>query len=146
MLFLVASHVAAEPVWLDAIADTNTRSRIQSLEASADVTVSDGMKYKTQSSWQSSDYAIFNLHYPDSTTTLGKEGLYYWSANGSAQRDDSEALRDFIFGHQFHAEILFIKDFVKSISDEKRQSVECECLLFEAIDLDGNQVDYHVNK
>lgn len=143
---LVSNNCWAKPVWLKAIGDAKKIQSIQAVETTAAVKVSDGMKYKTKSSWQSEDYVVFYLEYPDSKTILGKEGLYYWNGNGDIQKNANEELRDFIFGHQFHAELLFTKKFVTSFSEDKNLSAHCKCHVFNAIDLEGNDVEYHTDK
>ena len=144
LLFTPALY--ANAIWLEALGEESTRNTIRSVEVSAQVVVSDGSKYQTDSSWQSPEYVIFSLQYPDRKTRLGKEGFYYWSANDKEQKDASEALRDFILGHQFHAELIFPKHFVSSFSKQKIASSECDCFQIGAVDLEGNQVEYHVDK
>jgi len=143
VVLLLSFSAHAKNPWANAIGLSKSPQAIGSVETRANVSVSDGLKYTTQSSWQSNDYVIFSLQYPDKTTTLGKEGLYYWSFDGKSQRDHDDKLRDFIFGHQFHAELLFPDNFVTQLTPEKRASERCECWLTKGFDLDNNAVEYH---
>lgn len=93
--------------WLNGIPAEARASAITSVRTEADVTVSDGTKYKTESLYIDPQRAAFRMTYPDRTVSRGVEGMYYWTFDGKREAEADLQSRDFVLGHQIHAQILF---------------------------------------
>jgi hypothetical protein len=80
------------------------------------------------------------LIYPESTTTLGIEGKYYWQHDGHKESEGPPFLEDFVLGHQLHAQILF---FDKIHQEYKENLIDNfngkECLSLES-SKNGNKI------
>lgn len=143
LLIVCFNSLATELPWLKAVGTTSAISNIESIEASANVTVSDGLTYKTVSSWQDNERVIFHREYPEQMATLGRSGEYYWSFDGKVQRDSDNSIKDFVLGHQFHAFLLFFQEFDMSNSATISDSDLCLCQKYSDTDNNGNTHSVH---
>jgi len=87
--------------------DAERLGTVTSVLTEADVTVSDGTKYRTESLFIDPQRAAFKIIYPDRAVARGVEGKYYWAFEEGAETEGDEALRVFVLGHQIHAQILY---------------------------------------
>ena len=108
ILFIpVLCYGQPELPWLKSIGANSIRQTIHTISANADVTVSDGLSYATQTVFHDAQRAIFQQIYDDKTEVQGVEGKYYWSYDGTKEKEVDEFIGEVILGHQFHAQILF---------------------------------------
>lgn len=84
------------------------------IEATADVTVSDGSSFSTESFYQSADNAAIR-HIREDTQLIAVEGpVGWWRRDGSGQTG-SNLHRSFALGHQFHALLLHFDDIMDNV-------------------------------
>jgi hypothetical protein len=102
----VLGQQSDEP-WLNSIGANQRLASVRTIIAEADVTVSDGLKYRTESLYIDPQRAAFRMTYPDRTVTRGVEGRYFWSFDGKAETESDASTEVFVLGHQVHAQILF---------------------------------------
>lgn len=93
--------------WLKTIGTEGRLEKITSIRTEADVSVSDGIKYKTSTYYNDPQRAVFRRIYPDRTVTQGVEGKYFWTYDGKAEMEDDASAEMFVLGHQVHAQLLF---------------------------------------
>lgn len=88
---------------------------MRSIVTSADVTVSDGSSFSTQSFFQSKTAAAIR-HIRDKDQIVAVEGPYGWVRVGDSENVGSDVEKAFALGHQFHA---FLLDFEEIVSDRR---------------------------
>ncbi|MFZ1705892.1 MAG: hypothetical protein WAT79_16220 [Saprospiraceae bacterium] len=93
--------------WLNKIDSKNNIEKIHTISTHAEVTVSDGLSYKTNTLYHDKQRAIFQRLYKDRNITQGIEGKYLWSFDGLKEAEAQSFVENIILGHQFHAQILF---------------------------------------
>jgi len=93
--------------WIKSIDPQEIQNSIHTLNAQANVTVSDGLHYQTHSIYHDPQRAIFQITYPDRSLTQGVEGKYFWQYDGKKEREAPTFVEGFVLGHQFHAQLLF---------------------------------------
>jgi len=106
ILFLVAVLAAgdAAPGWLSQVGD---RGGIESVHATASVTVSDGLTYDAITVYEGPDRASFKRVYEDRTVAHRIDGDQVWAIDGDTETEAPEFFGMFVMGHQIHAQILF---------------------------------------
>ncbi len=99
------------------------------ITAQAEVTVSDGLAYRTLTSYQARQIAIFQREYEDRIVTLGVDGKDVWAVDDGTVRDLDERNAAFVFGHQFHARILGFADLFSDhrALGEEGLPADCNC-------------------
>ena len=110
MLIVIPSPLWAQNQalpWLNALGMDVPVSSIHTLSTRAEVSVSDGLKYGTETVFHDRQRSVFKRVYPDRTVIQGVEGMYVWSSNGEVESELPIGMAEFILGHQFHAQILF---------------------------------------
>jgi len=105
--------------WLETIAPEKNVKGIETISSQAEVTVSDGLTYKTHTVFHDSQRAIFQRIYRDRSVVQGVEGKYVWSFDGTVEKEVSEFVGNVILGHQFHAQILFFDKLHPSLDTPK---------------------------
>jgi hypothetical protein len=103
---LAADSNASRP-WLKGIATPSELAGIHTVRAEADVEVSDGRNFSTTVIYHDPQRAVFRSQYADRTVTRGVEGKYVWTFDGTAEIEADPFVREFVLGHQFHAQILY---------------------------------------
>lgn len=103
---LAAESVASRP-WLNGVAAPNELASIHTVRAEADVSVSDGTKFSTGVLYHDPQRAVFRTRDAARTDTMGIEGKYVWAFDGKVEVEADPFVREFVLGHQFHAQILF---------------------------------------
>ncbi len=93
--------------WYQSIDPTEILMSIETISSQAEVTVSDGLTYQTNSVFHDPQRAIFQRIYKDRSIVQGVEGKYVWSFDGTEEKEVSEIIGNLVLGHQFHAQILF---------------------------------------
>lgn len=130
--------------WLNKITHGQNINAIQSISSKADVTVSDGLNYKTFTVYHDPQRAVFKRIYEDRTITQGVDGKYIWSFEGTAEKEVPEFIENIVLGHQFHAQILFYDklhpDLREPVAD-KFNDQEC-IVLVENKEDSGNKFYY----
>jgi len=113
-LCLVAPTVGAETAepaasrpWLIGVGAPNELAAIHTVRADADVEVSDGTKFSTSALYHDAQRAVFRSRDAQRADTMGIEGKYVWAFDGTAEVEADPSVREFVLGHQFHAQILF---------------------------------------
>ena len=112
---------AQQPVipWLQTITTEENLKGIGTISCQAEVTVSDGLTYKTHTVFHDPQRAIFQRIYKDRSVVEGVEGKYVWSFDGTEEKEVSEFVKNVILGHQFHAQILFFEKLHPSFDAPK---------------------------
>jgi len=103
---LAAESDALRP-WLKRIATPEELARIHTVRAEAGVEVSDGENFSTAVVYHDPQRAVFRSQDAERTVTMGVEGRYVWTYDGTAEIEADPFVREFVLGHQFHAQILF---------------------------------------
>ena len=93
--------------WLQFITHGKSINNIETISSQAEVVVSDGLTYQTNTVFHDPQRAIFQRIYKDRSVTQGVEGKYVWSYDGVEEKEVSQFIENVILGHQFHAQILF---------------------------------------
>jgi hypothetical protein len=106
-MVIVASAQEVVSPWLTPIGAKGTLGEIRSILTEADVAVSDGTRYKTESLFIDHQRAAFRIVYPDRVVTRAVEGKYFWTFETGKEIEGDENTRVFALGHQVHAQILF---------------------------------------
>ena len=83
------------------------------IRAAADVTVSDGLRYRVETWFRTPREAAIRFH-RDPESTIAVEGGLAWSSNESGARLAPDSARAFVLGHQYHA---FIRDFAGMVEN-----------------------------
>ena len=117
---LAAGSDAPRP-WLKGIATPNELAGIHTVRAEADVEVSDGENFNTTVIYHDPQRAVFRSKDADRTVTMGIEGKYVWTFDGTVEIEADPFVREFVLGHQFHAQILFY-DRLYPDHEEPRQT------------------------
>ena len=146
LVFFFSPAVCASD-WLSRIASDKQLDDISAIYARAEVSVSDGKKYKVETVWLDQERALFHRQYPDRRVTMGREGYLYWSYDGTKQTDLTEEYRHFIVGHQYHAHLLFSDQFDMVGERIVTSNSDCECMRETSTDVDGNiiSIEYELN-
>ena len=93
--------------WLRQVAPPDRLAGLHTLFAEADVEVSDGTGFSTTVVYHDPRHAVFRSVHGDRTTTMGVDGEELWAFDGTEQKTADPFVREFVLGHQFHAQILF---------------------------------------
>lgn len=129
--------------WSEAIGDT---AGIDSVEAHASVSVSDGVEYEVLTAWRTNERSIFHRNYADGFVTMGQEGLLNWSWDGESQSTLAPALGDVIAGHQFHARLLFLDGIDRSEATNISSDEFCECEGYRVAPGDGGALTMYYDR
>jgi len=108
--------------------------------ATAEVTVSDGLRYSATVSYRDQDHALFHRVYPDQTVTQVVDGEAVWQSVGGTESEGTPFVRLLVLGHQFHAQLLWPDEFFVS-STEPEYDEECTCMVSTHMDRFGSRVD-----
>lgn len=95
----------------------------RSIVASADVMVSDGSSFTTQSFFHSADSAAIR-HIRDRDQTVVVEGPFGWARVGESEKMGADFEKTFALGHQFHAFLLYFDEIVSNPRDSGQVSFE----------------------
>lgn len=114
-LFLILGALAASAVpaqnpelpWIGPITANGKIKDIRSIRTEANVTVSDGLKYNTESLFIDPQRAALRMTYPDRVVVRAVEGKYFWTFDGKSETEGNDSTEEFVLGHQIHAQILF---------------------------------------
>ena len=90
----------------------------RSVVTSADVTVSDGSSFATQSFFQSRDAAAIR-HISNKDQLVVAEGPYGWVRIDDSEKMGSDFEKTFALGHQFHAFLLYFNEIVSNRRDSE---------------------------
>lgn len=105
----------AKPAW-----STDACSS-RAIQATAEVTVSDGSSFKIESFFHSKDAAaIRHIYHDDSSSevqTIAVDGPYGWVRRGDRQVLGEGFHKSFALGHQFHALLLYFDDIANNVID-----------------------------
>ena len=116
--------------WLKHIDPNETVGQIHTIATHAEVTVSDGLTYKTRTVFHDKQRAVFQRIYSDRRVVEGIEGKYIWRFDGLNEKEAPEFIENIILGHQFHAQILFFDKLHNSIDSVQRSKFNGkECLV-----------------
>ena len=126
--------------WLSHIAEDTKLSDISAIYATADVSVSDGKKYRVETVWLDQERALFHRQYSDRRVTMAREGHLFWSFDGSEQSDLTDEYRHFIMGHQYHAQLLYSDQFDMVGERIVTPDTQCDCMRESITDVDGNVI------
>jgi hypothetical protein len=102
----LAGESGATRPWLKEVATPEQVAGLHTFRAEADVSVSDGTGFSTPVLFHDPQRAVFRSRDSERTVTMGVEGRYVWSFDGTAETEADPFVRDFVLGHQFHAQIL----------------------------------------
>ena len=130
--------------WLDSIGPSESVSSIQTLATCADVKVSDGLRYSTETVFHDPQRAVFKRRYSDRIVTQGLEGRYVWSNSGDGESELSTDMGDFILGHQFHAQILFYDRLHQGLSKPESTSFQGSSAF--VVKSDSGQTSFYYNE
>lgn len=83
------------------------------IRAAADVTVSDGLRFRVETWFRTPGEAAIRFH-RDSGSTIAVEGGLAWSSNEGEARLAPDSAHAFVLGHQYHA---FIRDFAGMVEN-----------------------------
>jgi len=89
---------------------------MRSVVTSANVAVSDGSSFMTQSFFQSKNAAAIR-HMSDNDQMVVAEGPYGWARVGDSEKMGSEFEKTFALGHQFHAFLLYFDEIVSNLRE-----------------------------
>jgi hypothetical protein len=120
---LAAESDASRP-WLNGVATPTELAGIHTVRAEADVEVSDGTSFSTTVVYHDPQRAVFRSKHADRTTTMGIEGKYAWTFDGTVEKEGDPFVREFVLGHQFHAEILFFDRFYPDHEEPRQTTLE----------------------
>lgn len=115
--------------WLSLVDPDSKVSSIHTVSSSADVSVSDGLTYQTNTLFHDRLRAIFQRVYEDRTVTEGVDGEYVWRSEGTEETEISDFMKNVILGHQFHAQILFFEDIHASLDSAQTTEFNGESCL-----------------
>jgi hypothetical protein len=93
----------------------------RSIVTSADVTVSDGSSFTTQSFFQSKNGAAIR-HISDKDQIVAVEGPYSWIRVDGGEKMGSDFEKTFALGHQFHAFLMYFEEIVSAPRDSQKIS------------------------
>jgi hypothetical protein len=110
--------------WLKRIATPDKLAGIHTIGAEAAVEVSDGTGFHTAVVYHDPQRAAFRIQDADRNTTMGIEGKYVWSFDGTAEIEADPFVREFVLGHQFHAQILFYDRLYPDHEDPRQTTFE----------------------
>jgi hypothetical protein len=96
---------------------------MRSIVTSADVTVSDGSSFSTQSFFQSKSAAVIR-HIREKDQMVAVEGPYGWVRIGDSEKIGSDFEKTFALGHQFHAFLLNFEEIVSDIRESEKISFQ----------------------
>jgi hypothetical protein len=96
---------------------------MRSIVTSADVTVSDGSSFRTQSFFQSKSAAAIR-HIGDKDQIVVAEGPYGWMRVDDSEKVGSDFEKTFALGHQFHAFLLYFEEIVSNPRDSEKISFQ----------------------
>ena len=82
----------------------------------ADVSVSDGTTYKTETAFHTGNNAMIHFTREDEST-IAVEGPVAWSRDKNGETIADDFMRSFVLGHQFHAFILHFSEIATNISN-----------------------------
>lgn len=103
----VQAQSSALPWLTNLHAERTVLDTVHTIRTRAEVTVSDGLTYVAETLLHDPQRAIFRLTYPDRTLTLGVEGRYIWTYDGTQETEASAFTEQVVLGHQVHAHLLF---------------------------------------
>jgi hypothetical protein len=106
----------------------------RSIVTFADVAVSDGSSFTTQSFFQSGKSAA-TRHISDKDQTVVVEGPFGWVRIGDSPKMGSNFEKSFALGHQFHAFLLYFDEIVSNPRDSEQ-------VLFEGREYRARSGDY----
>lgn len=86
----------------------------QAIHTFADVSVSDGSSFRTESFFQSKDVAAIR-HFLDEEQIIAVEGPSSWVLSGDSAEAGTEFHKDSALGHQFHAYLLHFDEIVANV-------------------------------
>ena len=95
----------------------------RSIVTSADVTVSDGSAFVTESFFQSKSAAAIR-HIRDKDQIVAVEGPYGWARVDGSEKLGSDFEKTFALGHQFHAFLLYFEEIVSNTRDSEEISFQ----------------------
>ncbi len=99
-LAALCASIAAPPAWSSDACST------RAVVTSADVSVSDGSEFSTQSYFHSKNAAAIR-HIRDDEQLVAVEGPVAWARRGDKAQAGSDFFRQFALGHQYHALLLY---------------------------------------
>lgn len=102
--------------WLKNIDPKGQISTLHTIRTAAQVTVSDGLEYQTNTLFHDKQRAVFQQIKSDKTTTLGVEGRYTWEYDGLSEQEGNAATELVVLGHQLQAQMLFFDQLHDSIA------------------------------
>lgn len=105
-IFFLAVH--AQNAWSSDACST------RAIHTFADVSVSDGSSFSTESFFHSKDAAAIR-HVLDEDQFIAIEGPSSWVKRGDSTEPGTEFHKDFALGHQFHAYLLHFDELVSNI-------------------------------
>ena len=88
----------------------------RSIQTSANVTVSDGSSFRTESYFRSKDAAAIR-HIDDDNQIVVVEGPYAWMRRGDHAALGPEFFKIFALGHQYHAFLLYFDQILANVRD-----------------------------
>jgi len=112
----------AELPWLNKIISPDKLKEIHTISSEADVSVSDGLTYKTKTLFHDHQRAVFQQIYSDRTITRAIEGMYVWEFDGKQEKEAKPFFRNFIHGHQFFAKILFFNQIHPNLEPPQKST------------------------
>lgn len=86
----------------------------RAIVTAADVQVSDGSSFRTESFFQAADTTAIR-HIDEDIQTIAVEGPVAWIARGNKAQSGGDQLRMFALGHQFHAMLLHFDEMATGI-------------------------------
>lgn len=148
LLHSVPVLLQAQPTplpWLASVGAEERLADLHTISASADVTVSDGLTYSTNSVYHDPQRAIFHITYPDRILTQGVEGRYLWTFDGTTEQEGSPFVETFVLGHQFHAQILFFDRLRPNLSSPSAGQFEGQDGLVVTSATEGSTAHFYYN-
>lgn len=106
VFFVLATHV--QNAW------SSDACSSQAIHTLADVSVSDGSSFSTESFFHSKDAAAIR-HILDEERIIAVEGPTSWVQRSDSTEPGTEFHKDFALGHQFHAYLLYFDEIVSNI-------------------------------
>lgn len=85
------------------------------IAASADVTVSDGTRFRTQTVFHGVSSAAISQTVDESTSTIAVDGGYSWVRQGQIVQAGEAFHKLFALGHQFHAFVLYFDELLVNV-------------------------------
>lgn len=145
MLIQMSVAQAAKAPWLNYIDKNQQYKSLHTITTKADVKVSDGLTYQTETLFHDHQRAIFKRLYQDKTITQGVEGKYYWSFDSATETELPPFIAAVIVGHQFHAQMLAFDNIYQTDLKPQQGTFETKTSLFITGKAPGRSIEFHYN-